>query len=188
MRRLVAALISAPLLVAGCGVPTDGGPRSIDPDDVPFDLLARAPVTTTTSPEPAAALVEVFLVGADRLLAVHRAVPDPSSLQARLDALLTGATEQEAQLGVRTALAFSTALVSEISGSTARIDFGEAFGVPDPEQVLAIAQIVFTATAMDGIDRVLFFVRGRPVEAPAQDGTLRSEPLIRGDFELLAPP
>jgi hypothetical protein len=187
VRRLAAGLVAAAFFVAGCGVPTDGHPRSIDPDNVPFGLLDLAPATTTTSPGPADS-IEVFLVGGDRLLAVRRSVPDATSLQARLDALLMGATEQEAQLGLRTALAFSSGLVSEISGSTARIDFGEAFGVPDPEQVLAIAQIVFTATAMDGIDRVAFFVRGRPVEAPAQDGTLRSEPFMRGDFALLAPP
>ena len=35
-RRLAAALL---LLAAACGVPTDGTPRQIPADRVPFDLL-----------------------------------------------------------------------------------------------------------------------------------------------------
>jgi hypothetical protein len=36
VRRLAAALL---LLAAACGVPTDGAPRQIPADRVPFDLL-----------------------------------------------------------------------------------------------------------------------------------------------------
>jgi hypothetical protein len=187
VRRLVGWLTAVALIVAGCGVPTENGARSIDPDDVPFDLLGPSSTTTTTAPGRAA-IVEVFLVGGGRLVPVHRAVPDATSVQARLDALLNGPTEQETQFGVTTALASSSGLASSVNGNTAQIDFGEASGIPGGlEQVLAIAQLVFTATAVDGIDQVMFLVGERPVEAPAQDGTLKSEPLTRRDFDLLAP-
>jgi spore germination protein GerM len=186
VRQLVGWLTAAALIVAGCGVPTENGARSIDPDDVPFGLLGQTSTTTTTAPGQAA-IVEVFLVGEGRLVPVPRAVADATSVQARLDALLNGPTEQEAQFGVTTALASSSGLAASVNGNTAQIDFGEASGIPGLEQVLAIAQLVFTATAIDGIDQVLFLVGERPVEAPAQDGTLKSEPLTRRDFDLLAP-
>jgi hypothetical protein len=184
--RLLGAIATLALVMVGCGVPVDDGARSIDPDAVPFDLLDRSRVTTTTV-SGTAPVAEVFLVAGDRLVGVRRAVTGATSLQTRLDALLDGPTEQEARLGISTALPVGGDLPSTVSGSTARIDLGEAFGVPGLEQVFAIAQLVFTATALDPVDRVLFFVGGRRVDVPAQDGTLKAEPLTRRDFATLAP-
>jgi hypothetical protein len=49
-RRLAAAVL---LLAAACGVPTDGAPRQIPADRVPFDLL-NPELESPASPAPAA--------------------------------------------------------------------------------------------------------------------------------------
>ena len=58
-RRSLAAAVTALLLAAACGVPTDAQPRPLPHDRVPFDLLSPelAPPTTVraggdASPDP----------------------------------------------------------------------------------------------------------------------------------------
>jgi spore germination protein GerM len=53
-------------------------------------------------------------------------------------------------------------------------DFFQATG---DFQVRAVAQVVFTACALDGIDRVRLLVEGQPQEWPRGDGSLQSDPL-----------
>ena len=52
-RRRLLRLAAVWLLAASCGVPTDGQPRPIADDRVPFDLLDPRPATTTTLVPPA---------------------------------------------------------------------------------------------------------------------------------------
>jgi spore germination protein GerM len=66
------------------------------------------------------------------------------------------------------------------------VDLGGSFGqVGGQEQILAVAQLVFTATSVPGIVKVQFTLGGRPVEVPAGDGTLTQGPLGRSDFPSL---
>jgi spore germination protein GerM len=53
--------------------------------------------------------------------------------------------------------------------------------------MIALAEIVFTATGRPGVGQVSFSLDGRPVEVPRADGSLTSEPLARTDFRELAP-
>jgi len=47
------------------------------------------------------------------------------------------------------------------------------------QQILALAQVVFTATSLPDVDRVLFKIDGKRREVPNGEGTLTSSPLGR---------
>ncbi|HLG92180.1 MAG TPA: GerMN domain-containing protein, partial [Acidimicrobiales bacterium] len=123
------------------------------------------------------------LVYGGRLLALTRQVPAPPSLRKAMDALLAGPSPPEARAGVGTALRAATVASVTQSGGRALIglgsDLAQAYG---PTLVLAVGQLVLTATAQPGVSSVLFSFRGHPVQVPTGDGTLASGPLIRADY------
>ena len=60
------------------------------------------------------------------------------------------------------------------------LDFGEK--LPAGEQQLALAQLVFTLTALPGIGQVVFERGGVPIDVPRSDGSLVSGVITREDF------
>lgn len=187
--RALAALLALALGVAACGVPEDDEPRALSERGVPFGLLSPA-TTQTTSPiaQPAASAV-VYLVRENRLLPVQRQVRVPVSAGRLLDALLEGPTQDEAAAGFRTAIS-SEARVRDVTAAAGvvTIELSREFvEVSGQDQILALAQIVFTATETDAAGAVRFRLDGEPVEVPRADGTLTSAPLTRADYAALAP-
>jgi spore germination protein GerM len=55
------------------------------------------------------------------------------------------------------------------------------------QQALGIAQFVYTATEIPGVERVRFRVGGQPAEVPRGDGTLSSRAVDRSDYPSVAP-
>lgn len=180
------ALVVAGSLVA-CGIPADSQPQALARKDIPFDLLA--PSTTIASPGTPGARVplNVYLVGITGLVPVSREVRAPATLTEALNALLTGPTDAEVATGLRTAVGAQTSVSAGVVGfGVGTVDLGGSFGqVGGQEQILAVAQLVFTATSVPGIVKVQFTLGGRPVEVPAGDGTLTQGPLGRSDFPSL---
>lgn len=186
-RALAAALLS--VLTVACGVPTDPEPRPLAADRVPFGLLDPNPTPSSTPASPEGAVtMTIYLVSHDRLAPVTRDVPPPGGPEQALSELLAGVTRQEAASGIRTAIAPATeARPTAVAGSEVRIDLSRAFlGGGTKEQILAVAQIVYTVTALPGLDSVSFTLSGRSVEVPSADGTLRAGPLRRSDFAAVA--
>ena len=184
-----AALVLVALLAAGCGVPTDAQPRPIPGDRVPFELLDPEPIPTSTPSAPAGSLAAtVFMVAGEGLSPVRRDVPAPASPERVLQALVSGVVPEEAARNLRSAIGATTrASVAEEGAGRLRVELSPAFlSTATNEQILAVAQIVYTLTALPGVDSVAFTVSGRPVEVPAGDGTLRSGPVRRSDFESVA--
>jgi hypothetical protein len=181
-----AALLMAGSLVA-CGIPADSQPQAIARKDIPFDLLA--PSTTIAGPGvPGPRVpVNVYLVGITGLVPVSRGVRSPATLPEALSALLAGPTDTEVADGLRTAITAQTSVsAGPVGFGVGTVDLGGAFGqVGGQEQILAVAQLVFTATGVPGIAEVQFTLAGRPVEVPAGDGTLTQGPLGRSDFPSL---
>jgi Sporulation and spore germination len=173
--------------LAACGIPADSQPQALARKDVPFDLLA--PSTTGAAPSTPAGRVpiNVYLVGITGLVPVSRGVKAPATLSEALSALLAGPTDLEVTNGLRTAISGQATLsAGPVGFGVGTIDLGGAFGqVGGQEQILAVAQLVFTATAVPGIVKVQFTLGGRPVEVPAGDGTLTQGPLGRSDFPSL---
>jgi hypothetical protein len=178
-------------MVAGglvsCGIAPDTKPQALARKDVPFNLLA--PSTTIASPEAPGSRVplNVYLVGITGLVPVTRGVRAPATLTEALNALQTGPTDAEVTNGLRTSIPAQSSLsAGPVGFGVGTVELGAGFGqVGGQEQILAVAQLVFTATSVPGIVKVQFTLGSRPVEVPAGDGTLTQGPLGRSDFPSL---
>jgi spore germination protein GerM len=76
----------------------------------------------------------------------------------------------------------------EVSRGRAVVDLAEEFNeISGSAQLIALAEIVYTATGRPGIGQVTFTLEGSPIETPRGDGSLTSEPLTRSDYQRLSP-
>ncbi len=187
LRPVAVALVAALVVVAGCGIGSESGPNTISDDDVPFGLLETSSTTTTEPTSTTAALraMEVYMVQSGRLAPVAREVERPSVIRA-FESLALGPTPTEAADGMRTALPPGVTVQLRAEGTTVVVDLNGPFTDAAPtEQMLALAQMVYTATAFTGIDAVRFLLDGEPLEVPRADGTLTQERVGRVDYETL---
>ena len=189
MRRVAVLTLVAAL--GACGVSTDDTPRALQRDDVPFDLLV--PATTSASSTTLVAVtteVPIYLVGPERLVVVRRLVESPPSLFRAIESLLAGPTADEAAAGLRTAITNQTRLLSvRVQSGVATLDLsGEFAAIGGQELILAVAQLVYTATATQGVLGVRLSLDGEPVEIPRRDGTLTKDALGPADYGGLGPP
>jgi spore germination protein GerM len=179
------------LVATGCGLSVEDEPRELAADDVPGDLLAPRPTTTTSTTTPAVTrAVRIYLVDSDgRLASVDRELPDPVTVVDLIRSLLDGATDQESERGIRSVVASTTELLSsQRRDRTVVLNFSADFAIPQGEGgITSVAQVVFTATELEGISGVTFELDGVPTEVPRGDGTLTSDPLFRSDFPQRAP-
>jgi spore germination protein GerM len=189
MRRRV-ALVAAVLTVAGgCGVPTEDEAHLTDADEVPFGLLEAEREDGAVSPG-GTTFAQVYLYAEEEgtLVPVVRRVED-RTLATVLDEVERGPTEGESAAGLRSALTDSRVIIgTDITGTTATVDLAESFStISGSEQLVAIAQLVYTATAQGNMSQVVFTLEGRPVTIPHGDGSLTGGPVTRDDFRELGP-
>ncbi|WP_238010684.1 GerMN domain-containing protein [Dactylosporangium sp. AC04546] len=180
MRRLLAAL-AAGLVLAGCGVPADRTPRTIDPP-----VVVGSPETPTAqaSLPPGSVVEKLYLVRAGRLTAVERRVDGPATLDRQLNDLLAGPTEQERDSGFGSALEGTDLIIgAALDGGTAIVTVGDTTIRND--EVLAYGQIVCTLASRDDVGTVRFLQDGRALEVPRADGSLTSDPLTTADYATL---
>jgi spore germination protein GerM len=180
----------------GCAVPEDDEARDLDPSSVPFSLLATSTSTTTTTeaqePNVAQADVSVYLVDndADQLVEVTRTVSAPASVRVALAELLSGPTGTELSSGLTSAISRSTALlgVDGPQGGVVTVNLSDdVSSIGGQSQRMALAQVVFTATAAPGVEGVLFAFEGEPKQVPDGQGQSTAEPLDRADFATFDP-
>jgi hypothetical protein len=184
----VAGVIS----LAGCGVPVDKQPSALSRHGIPFDLLQPNPSTTTatTTPSPVEVPVQIFLIGpTGRLAPVTRDVSGSTpDLPTVLEALVAGPTDAESARGLQSALTTqTTVLAATIAGGVATVNLGGTFGqLVGPPEIQAVAQVVFTASALPGVTGVTFELSGQPVEVPVASGALVPV-AMRAQFAPLSP-
>lgn len=186
---LVAALVS--IGTAACGVPQDATTRPIDPTRVPYDLLdtdpAHAPGPTPNGRDPV--VPQVFFLVEETFRPVPRP-PDPgvvgvepvtAEVLARLSA---GPTEQERAEGMSSALGPGVGLtLLEVTDRVARISLEPSDQPPPADRApLAVGQLVFTVTSVDGVDRVQLLRDGRTIEVPLPGGARTVEPVGASDY------
>jgi spore germination protein GerM len=171
-------------MLAACGVPTDSAPREIPSKEIPFGLL-----TTTTATRASIAGINktVFFVKDDRLAPVERNVSPPAALPQVLAVIAAGPSAREAQRGLRTALTTRVTSAQSSAGTATVTLAGSFVDAPIREQILALSQIVYTATALHGIGGVEISVDGAPAEVPTAQGSLKRGALTRADFAAIAP-
>jgi hypothetical protein len=176
--------------MVGCGVQDDTKPRPLEAADVPFDLLA--PGTGAANPDTGEGPTRaVWFVDNKGLLARgERALDPPVTVEAILGALLAGVSDAEANNGLRTNITSGTRLLGvegPVDGLVTVNLSGEILNVSRQLQRLALAQVVFTATGLANVDRVLFEFDGEPAEVPGARDELTSAPLTRADFSQFDP-
>ena len=186
-RRGAAALLAL-ILLSSCGIPVEDSARPISGDDIPATIPSPAPAPTSPLGDQRPASVELFFVHGSRLAPVRRDVPIPLSLERAIAEIARGPTPVERNQGFRTALPKDLRLAGTVAAGVPLIEVTDSFAqVEGEEQILALAQLVFTLTGLPGVDGVSFGLAGRPVEVPTGDGVLKRGPLRRPDFQAVAP-
>lgn len=191
---VAAAMASAAVILAGCSIPTDSGPRDI-PEDERRDIEPPREAPSVV----AAGETRIFLVAeADDgdqsvLRSVARDVEGaPASV---LDALLRGRTEEEQDEGLLTLLPDDLTLtpVPHFPSSELIVEANSALNeLPGDTRALAVGQIVTTLTALDGVTNVSIQLEDEseetdddPPQWPTGNSELVTRPLTVYDFMVL---
>ena len=189
--RLLAVLLAAAAVAGACGVQGDGAPRALAPEVVPEELLAPRTSEAPQAEPEAGQVANVYLVdNGERLRPVERVLPSPVLIVNVLDSLLQGATDEEAEDGLRSEVPTGTAVngIDRLDRDVIAVDLSGEFAETTAEgELLAQAQIVYTVSELSGVRGVLFLVDGRPREGADDDAKLTSSPLTVGDFRDFAP-
>jgi hypothetical protein len=177
----ILALLAAAVLGAGC---------SVRPQDRPEPVTTAAPpsVEVDAGNRPEGPRLTVFFVRGAHLAPVTRTT-DAATTVSALDLLVEGPTRAEVGTGIRTALAPEVVGVDQEfpdSGATVSVTRGFT-GLTGGNQLLAVAQVVWTLTDLPTVAAVRFTVDGAPVEVPTDDG-LTDLPVDRDDYRSVAPP
>ncbi|MGI8755961.1 MAG: GerMN domain-containing protein [Acidimicrobiales bacterium] len=191
MTRAVAvalAVVVVGSIGTGCAIASERSAHRVNADRVPFGLTEANPSTTTTA-IPIGSTARIYLIRGGRVVPTLRAVKKAARLLDVMDLLASGATRQERRLGLTSALAESAPVTkTSVSRGIATLDLARSFAdIPADEQVLAIAQLVFTVTERPGIGRVRFTFDGHSIDVPRGDGALTVDALARDDFAKQAP-
>jgi hypothetical protein len=178
LRTLTALVIAA--LVAGCGV-------SAQDTAEPVPTAPQPTAQSGSGDRYAGAQLTIFLVRGTRLAPAERRISTPTP-GAALEQLVEGPTRAEAASGVRTALAPEVVGVEGVlADGVATVSVTRGFtGISGGNQLLAVAQVVWTLTALPTVERVRFTVEGRPVEVPTDAG-LSGAPVDADDYRSVTP-
>lgn len=167
---------------AACGVPLEAEP----------ELLAisidNPPQIVEPTPEDLES-VTLYLVRDDTVVPVTRDLSSPADVEMILESLLDGTTNPESRAGLRTSIAPSTRLLGvEVVGNSVIVDLGREFtAVGGEQEILAVAQIVLTATGVDGLESVSFEIESVPTAVPVADGALADVAVTAHEYaDLLA--
>ncbi len=175
-----AILLVAALLLTGCGVRSEDRPEPVT------TAAAPSPAMGNGSPAAGPRLTVFFIRGAD-LAPVERRT-DATTTAAAIDRLVEGPTRAEVSTGIRTALPPEVVGVDEVlPDGLVTVSVTRGFtGITGSNQLLAVAQIVWTLTDLPTVTTVRFVVEGTPVEVPT-DGGLTDRPVGRDDYRSVAP-
>src|SRR3954453_9082232 len=189
-QRILVVLVAV-LALAACGIPNDSQPRNVAETERLQLADQKAPAQAASSVGPKVYFLSQAPNGQDRLQPAGRNLSSPPT--AVLTELLNGLTKDEQQeRRWRTSVPADTKLMSanQESDGTLVIDLNQAFFQATSEnQIKAVAQIVFTATGIDGVQRVKILVEGQPQGWLRGDGTAQpvGEPLTQYAYPELNP-
>lgn len=177
-------------VLAGCGVPADHAIHSINPAASPRRPFS--PPTPTDSRRASRTPAVYFRNDKGVLAPAPRAVPEgtaKSMLQALLDQLAKGPAQTELHRGLDSVLPPTMTLeVTAVSDRRATVAMtGE---LPSTDQDVAVAQIVLSATTVQGVNSVLFTRAGGPMRPPLPGGVLAlpGRALTARDYQPLITP
>ena len=178
---LVALLIA---LLASCGISNDAAPRDIpEADRLTLDNSAKE------TSDPTRGTDRIYLLAPDapnetqHLRAAQRDIG--SSATRRLQSLFGSLTSLEVSERLRTAIPDGLELHSAVlqpSGTLVVDVSDQLLDLSANSLIDAVAQIVFTASEVDGVQRIDLVVDGKSRQWPAGDGELQADPLTVYDY------
>lgn len=175
---LVACALVMSTVLASCGV-------SAQDEPVPVRAVATS-ATTVTPPPKGDEDVVVYFVRDGMLIPVRRSAPD-SSTRTALELLMTGPTGAEAADGLQTAIAPQELLEESVTAHDLTIRATRDFtGIAGDNQLLGVAQLVWTVTEGSPDNGVRVSVEGRYIELPTDRG-LTLLAVQRSDYASVAP-
>jgi germination protein M len=199
--RSIGLIAVLALVLAACG--TEGTGDTTTTSAVPSTTSVApttttlAPTTTTTPPAPSAVVVYFLIDETDDqargpfLVPVYRGSEVASSLdeiEARaMELLLAGPTAAEATSipAISSAIPSGTRLLDvEVSQGVATVNLSGEYddGGGTASMSARLAQVVYTLTALDGIDSVTFELDGVPVTTFSSEGLILAGPQGRDDY------
>jgi spore germination protein GerM len=180
---LASALILSLAFVSGCQLRAQEHPV---PVAEPTSEVSGSP----TAEPPRTQSVTVYLIRGERLTAVARNVePTTDRLTSALHALVRGVDAAERRQELRSSVPLDTmppAWRAGTDGLTVELPVTfDSLGARD--QVLAVAQVVYTVTENGDTNRIAFFRADMPVDVPDAAGRLLTRPVTRSDYGRFAP-
>lgn len=180
MRALLALALTA-ACATGCGVPGQDGVERVPAADLPAELVG----SPGASAQAHAARVVVYLVDGDRLVPQE----EPAGRRDVAQALRALLEEGDPGGPRRSAVPAGTSVRRlQVRGDVLTVDLSAPFGeLRGRDQVLAVAQVVWTATEFPPVRRVQLLVEGTPVDVPLGDGAVSRGPARREDYRTVGP-
>jgi spore germination protein GerM len=189
-RPLVAGIVLAALAasLAACGIPVDSQPHDITDRRSPTSVASAVSSTVAQNVRAKVFFIATATAGRpDRLQTTLR--PAEVSLPSVIKELLKGPTADEAK-AVLTAIPMETQLTSATlsADGVAEINLNDTFFNAKGDQLVrAVAQLVYTASAVPSVTQVRILVNGTPRDWPRADGSRVSKALTVADFAELSP-
>jgi hypothetical protein len=173
-------LLVAAVLLTGCGVRAQDQPEQVT-------TAAPQSVEVGAGNHRVGPRLTIFFVRGAELTPVQRTT-DAATTVAALDLLVQGPTRAEVGTGIRTALAPEVVGVDQpFPDLVPTVAVTRGFtGLTGGNQLLAVAQVVWTLTDLPTVAAVRFTVDGAPVEVPTDDG-LTDLAVDRDDYRSVAP-
>lgn len=193
--RSIALLVMSLLLAAAVGgfAVWRFGPTSPTKPS-PEPPVATPTPSPTPEPEPAERVtVRIYLTRGEKIGVAGRmveAASKPALARAAVEALLEGPTAEETGYSLDTAIPEGVTVRDvTIGDDRATVDLSASFasGGGSLSMQLRAAQIVYTLTQFDGIERVAFLLDGDPIDALGGEG-IDVDDVTRLDFEDVTPP
>lgn len=182
----IASVATVAVVLSACGVPTQ-------PSALPISTRptrTRLPDTHPVEPCTKSGCINVdvyFVMPNGHLSPAARVVPPHVKLTTVVAALLDGPTPPEQVKGVVTALGRGIHLTfARVTGNSVTLDFTADFGaLSGAQEVLGVAQVVYTVTSFSPGVGVTFEIAGATIDVPVETGVLWNGPVHESQYAAL---
>ncbi len=175
MLAALVALAAGGLALSACGIPTQRTASPISTRGTHISLPHTQPTISPCTKSGCIPIDVYFVTAGGRLKPTGRVVPRDATLATIIHSLLSGPTTAEQALGIRTTLGTGIRLLSATvtAKKSATLDFNtHFFTLSGTQEVLGVAQVVYTVNSIMPGAGVTFEIEGGPIEVPVESGAL----------------
>ncbi|HTX62547.1 MAG TPA: GerMN domain-containing protein [Acidimicrobiales bacterium] len=173
---VLAAVVAGGLALGACGIPTQPSATPVSKSQSQLHLPPAKPPVSPCTKSGCVSVDVYFVTRSAHLSPVGRVVPRDAKLATVIRSLLGGPTTQEIAGGITTVLGSGIQLLGATTTSAtkaATLDFNGDFGtLSGTQEVLGVAQVVYTVSGFMPGAAVTFEIEGVPIEVPVETGLL----------------